>query len=200
MPTSRELLARSLAFGIPGLARLLDDHIEYFGELLPHIFIADVVRWAEERASIEPEASCALAEQLDRAYEWGDSEVVELIVVSFVENLADDSPIVPYLGPLLRREFGNLRQPSNSHTCPVCGYAALSEPPRTSGGGGSYEICPSCGFEFGVTDEDRGYSYSAWRQEWIQSGMPWRSAAIEPPPDGWNPLEQVRQVTDLDGR
>lgn len=194
--TSSELLVRSLASRIPGLARLLAEHIEYFGALLPHLFIADLVRWAEERTSTDPAASRAVAASLDRAYEWGDSDVIELIVVSFVENLTGDSPIVPFLGPLLRREFENLRQSNVSHTCPICGYAGLSEPPRIPGGG-SYEICPSCWFEFGVSDEDQGYSYSAWRQEWIEAGMPWRSGEIEPPPDGWDPVEQLHQVTDL---
>ena len=45
-------------------------------------------------------------------------------------------------------------------TCPVCGYPELEEPPRSPRtGGGSYEICPSCGFQFGVTDDDKGVSY-----------------------------------------
>ena len=197
MPTSRELLARSLASKVPGLSRLLAEHIEYFGELLPHVFITDVARWAEDRTSIDAEVSRAVTASLERAYAWGDNDAIELIVVSFVGNFADSSPIVPLLGPLLRQEFNNLRQSNGSYTCPVCGYAGLSEPPRTASGGGSYEICPSCWFEFGVSDEDRGYSYPAWRQEWIEAGMPWRSAEIEPPPDGWNPEEQLRQVTDL---
>jgi rubredoxin len=34
-------------------------------------------------------------------------------------------------------------------TCPVCGYPALHEPPRSPEGHPSYEICPSCIFEYG---------------------------------------------------
>lgn len=86
------------------------------------------------------------------------------------------------------------------HTCPVCGYPALAEPPRSRSGGGSYEICPSCGFEFGVTDDDRGFSYTAWRQRWVDSGMPWASEGIEPPPAGWDPGAQLRAVTVLSSR
>ena len=82
-------------------------------------------------------------------------------------------------------------------TCPACGYPALSEPPRSpTSGGGSYEICPSCGFEFGVTDGDRGLSYKQWRQRWIERGMPWDSAAIEPRPDGWDPLTQLQHLKE----
>ena len=40
------------------------------------------------------------------------------------------------------------------HRCPVCGYRKLREKPRTYDGGGSFEICPSCGFQFGVSDDD----------------------------------------------
>ena len=81
-------------------------------------------------------------------------------------------------------------------TCPVCGYPALAEPPRSRSGGGSYEICPSCGFEFGVTDDDRGYSYADWRQRWIYRCMPWDSDGIEPPPTGWDPASQLRAVAN----
>ena len=74
--------------------------------------------------------------------------------------------------------------------CPVCGYPALSEPPYTDGGGGSYEICPSCGFQFGVTDSDEGRSYEDWRDEWVRRGMKWQSVGLREPP-GWDPRMQM---------
>jgi hypothetical protein len=76
--------------------------------------------------------------------------------------------------------------------CPVCGYPGLDEPPRSAESGASYEICPSCGFEFGVTDDDRGISYEQWRREWIASGMTWWSR--RPPPPGWDPRAQLREL------
>jgi hypothetical protein len=80
------------------------------------------------------------------------------------------------------------------HTCPVCGYPSLEEPPRSPvTGGGSYEICPSCGFEFGVTDDDQGYSYESWRAKWIEGGMPWSSVG-QPPPVDWDPGDQLRKL------
>jgi hypothetical protein len=82
---------------------------------------------------------------------------------------------------------------SDHFTCPVCGYPDLSEQPRDESGG-SYEICRSCGFEFGVTDDDRGYTYDAWRERWIALGMPWDSEGIEPPPPNWDPCAQLEQV------
>lgn len=86
-----------------------------------------------------------------------------------------------------------------THTCPVCGYPSLEEPPRSPAtGGGSYEICRSCGFQFGVTDDDQGYSYAAWREKWIADGMPWSSVG-EPPPADWSPHEALRNMLGSSG-
>ncbi|MCC6233189.1 MAG: hypothetical protein IT580_11135 [Verrucomicrobiales bacterium] len=79
------------------------------------------------------------------------------------------------------------------HPCPVCGYPGLSEPPRTRSGGGSYEICPSCGFQFGVSDDDAGETYSVWRERWRAAGMKWSSRGLRPPKD-WDPATHVSRV------
>lgn len=79
-------------------------------------------------------------------------------------------------------------------TCPVCGYPGLEEPPRSSGGGGSYEICPSCGFQFGVDDDDKGISHEEWRSRWAGKGLPWSSRGI-PKPKGWDATAQLAAVT-----
>ncbi len=81
-----------------------------------------------------------------------------------------------------------------SYMCPVCGWTGLAELPRSPAGGGSYEICWCCGFEFGVTDDDLGYTYEQWRNDWIQKGMPWDGSSIRPAPDGWDPAEQLRRL------
>jgi hypothetical protein len=76
------------------------------------------------------------------------------------------------------------------HPCPVCGYPKLSEPPRSPSGGGSYEICPSCGFQFGVDDDDRGQTYEQARQAWVGAGSLWSSKGI-PAPKGWSAKGQL---------
>ena len=73
------------------------------------------------------------------------------------------------------------------YTCPVCDYPNLSEPPRSEFGGGSFEICPSCGFQFGVNDDDEGISYESWRRRWEAAGMPWSSVALKQPAS-WKPV------------
>ncbi|MBK8093887.1 MAG: hypothetical protein IPK32_18395 [Verrucomicrobiaceae bacterium] len=61
------------------------------------------------------------------------------------------------------------------NSCPVCGYDDLAEPARNRTGGASMEICPCCGFQFGVTDDDDGISYDEFRETWISGGMRWQS-------------------------
>jgi hypothetical protein len=79
------------------------------------------------------------------------------------------------------------------HTCPVCGFPGLGETPRSRSGGGSYEICPSCGFQFGVSDDDGGFSFERWREKWIKDGMKWSSRRT--PPRGWNAARQLENLT-----
>ena len=76
--------------------------------------------------------------------------------------------------------------------CAACGCAGLPEP-AYSGRVGSLEICPSCGFQFGVSDDDRGFGYDQWRERWISQGMPWDQGRTKTPPD-WNPQEQLRNI------
>ncbi len=78
--------------------------------------------------------------------------------------------------------------------CPVCGFPSLSERPRSlKTGAGSDEICPSCGFQFGFDDDDRGMSYKEWRKKWMDGGMKWASISTKPP-EGWNPVEQIKNI------
>ena len=79
-----------------------------------------------------------------------------------------------------------------AHDCPVCGYPKLKEKPRTKSAGGSFEICPSCGFQFGVTDDDAGFTYASWRDKWRREGMEWSSRLKRP--KGWDPVAQFEKV------
>lgn len=82
----------------------------------------------------------------------------------------------------------------NQHFCLVCGYPNLEEEPRSFLGGASHEICPSCGYEYGYTDDDLSISQDAWREEWVKDGKPWRSSAVLKPSLGWNPDTQLAKV------
>jgi hypothetical protein len=83
------------------------------------------------------------------------------------------------------------------YRCPVCGYPDLPEPPRSrTTGSGTYEFCPSCGFQFGVSDDDRGFSYEDWRRLWVERGMPWDSAETLPVPSDWDPARQLAALEE----
>lgn len=77
-----------------------------------------------------------------------------------------------------------------AHECLVCGFPGLNEPPRASNGGGSFEICPSCGFQFGVSDDDAGFTFAQWRADWVSRGAPWSSPGRSKP-RGWDGLAQL---------
>ncbi len=80
-----------------------------------------------------------------------------------------------------------------NHPCPVCGFPALRESPRSKSNGASYEICPSCGFQFGVSDDDGGFTHVNWRAAWKRRGAPWSSRSI-PAPRGWNAQSQLASL------
>jgi hypothetical protein len=70
---------------------------------------------------------------------------------------------------------------SIKNICPVCGYDGLTRPPYDKRGFGSHEACPSCGFQFNVSDVQQGWSHRDWRARWIADGMQWSSQTIDRP-------------------
>ncbi len=74
------------------------------------------------------------------------------------------------------------------YLCPVCGYPELKEPADMGD-----QFCPSCGFQFGITDDDLGFTYEQWRQQWIEGGMMWWSPSRQPP-ELWNPVVQLLRI------
>ena len=81
---------------------------------------------------------------------------------------------------------------TDRYRCPVCGFLDLHEPPYTKYGA-SYEICPACGYQFGVSDDDRGIAAEDWRAAWIASGSLWFSKGIAAPV-GWDPASLLRKL------
>jgi hypothetical protein len=69
--------------------------------------------------------------------------------------------------------------------CPVCGY--LMEDPPTD-----YNICPSCGTEFGYHDVNS--SIAELRANWLRTGPQWWSTT-DPCPLNWDPYIQLDNIT-----
>jgi hypothetical protein len=113
-----EAFVRSLVEHFPSLAPLLEEHLtDNFGELLPHIFLGDVVRWVLTlMATARAEGSLAAQRELraflshlEDVYVGGNEELQELLSVSFLENLPrpeeDGAEIRTQLGPSLTKQL-----------------------------------------------------------------------------------------------
>jgi hypothetical protein len=68
--------------------------------------------------------------------------------------------------------------------CLVCGYE-MDDPPR------DYNVCPSCGTEYGVSDVNA--SYDDLRKAWLRTGPVWWSKTDEQP-DNWSPSRQLANL------
>ena len=77
----------------------------------------------------------------------------------------------------------------DQNMCPVCGYG-MEEPPE------QYNICSSCGTEFGVHDVNA--SIEELRLAWLRTGPKWFSA-VDPEPQDWSPYLQVRKAIAAHG-
>ncbi len=105
-------LVNSLVASFPGLRGSLADHIEEnYGEMLPHVFFGDVTRYIIDLAG-KPEASSELRKILDHleeAFVCGSRDVIELVSVSFIENLPCEGKaaarVRQWLGPSLAKEL-----------------------------------------------------------------------------------------------
>jgi hypothetical protein len=63
--------------------------------------------------------------------------------------------------------------------CPVCGYwLDVSD----------FNICPSCGVEFGI--DTVGHTYEELREVWVDNGALW-SSDVDRQPEDWNPWLQL---------
>ena len=103
---------------------------------------------------------------------------------------------------------GKFNGNSLSNICPICEWDQLTEPPYSGEHlVGSDEICPSCGFQFGYSDDGaasgryplewtREMIVLDYRQKWIDNGMKWRfpNDPFYPRPQNWNPEEQLKNI------
>ena len=72
-----------------------------------------------------------------------------------------------------------------THTCTICGYDGLDEPPA------DWSICPSCGTQFGY--DDASTTHEELRNRWLKAGAKWWSPNTPAPP-GWDADAQLQRA------
>lgn len=85
---------------------------------------------------------------------------------------------------------------SNNHTCPVCGFSKLEEPPYDIQGYPTYVICSCCGFEFGFDDSSKGLTFEEYRKDWIDDGFNFFSK--ESKPQNWSKGTMLKQLKNAE--
>jgi hypothetical protein len=91
-----------------GLRALLAEHVQDYGQVLSMLYLADVVRWADQQFGIGDRTSVeALFQLLEDRYDHGDRYVRELIGVGFVESLdvSHRAGLATLLRPSLASEY-----------------------------------------------------------------------------------------------
>jgi hypothetical protein len=83
---------------------------------------------------------------------------------------------------------------SAEQACPVCGFEPLTAP-AWDDDEPSFDICPSCGTQFGHDDaaDDalaRTNRHARLRTAWVANGCPWYSKSRTAPTD-WDPQQQL---------
>ncbi len=104
----------ALVYRFSALLPLLQDHIEeQEGEVLPHLFMADVERWVEGEVKSGDSSRCAQVQAmlnfLETAYSTTGGDVEELISVSFLDHLPRPGDpgceIRCMVGPILTKQL-----------------------------------------------------------------------------------------------
>lgn len=97
---------------VPGFDRVYDEHIVDHDEVLPHILLADLVRFLSSEVELHGAKSKALRQAmplLERGMNSRDPRVQELVAVSFLENLDPGDPHFPTIrslfGPKLEEQY-----------------------------------------------------------------------------------------------
>jgi len=80
------------------------------------------------------------------------------------------------------------------NACRVCGYVLNFFPWGLYDNQPTFELCPCCGVQFGVMDENIMLVRKE-RAEWIAKGSPWLEPSKKP--ENWSLAEQLNQISIL---
>lgn len=106
MPSTHEFVKEVVELD-DQLRPLLKEHLEDNEELLPHVLMGDISRYVIRESLARPSRGRLqrLLDKFEQALESGSTEVQELVVVSFVENLAGEAEAIRSLKPLMKSKL-----------------------------------------------------------------------------------------------
>ncbi len=116
LPESREksdecVFMESVIDTLPELRDVADDHVLYFGEMMPHILMWDFAKVFLSKVIESPlDASFVrkFLAKMESGYSSGVDNVKGLVVVSFIENLMGEYEVVPIIEAFSSSEFSDL--------------------------------------------------------------------------------------------
>jgi hypothetical protein len=88
---------------VPELRVLHDEHVDFYGEILPYVLLADVVRWVVDAVKTDSSAPpndapwARLLDFIEYEFNSASGEVQNLIALGFVENLPEPAECVDRL-------------------------------------------------------------------------------------------------------
>jgi hypothetical protein len=98
----------ALCYRFPILMPLLQEHLDDYNGLLPHVLMGDVTRWVVQRfrADASDETLRQVLDFIESAFESAQGEDRQIIAASFLENLPragqEGAGVRALLGPALQ--------------------------------------------------------------------------------------------------
>jgi len=95
----------------PELSDLFQEHVDYYEEILPHVFFGDVAHFAVTGIKSDDDHGTMqkLLDLLEQGLSENDPEIDNLVHASFIENEPAMADVLPMAGPKLSaaiRKFG----------------------------------------------------------------------------------------------
>lgn len=98
-----EQFARKILAIVPELHETYKAHIDNNDELLPHVFLGDITRFILHASKMidQRDAITRLLKVLEDGLLSDQDEIVELVTVSFIENLCGEDEAIAFMHPQL---------------------------------------------------------------------------------------------------
>jgi hypothetical protein len=104
-----EELFERISEEVPEVSEMLVEHLEYFDNLLPYVFLNEVIEWSEDPARSSDKEAKLIVGVLEQEYDAAEPGLRDMIDIQLLENLSRKSRLAPMLGPALARTFEQYR-------------------------------------------------------------------------------------------